>query len=106
MQSVLTRLAALERSERAQPGLDRSSALVALQFLIARHFNLEELRQLCFEMQIETSRLDGVGAAAKARELVKFCDRHGRLDDLLALVQKKRPEAPWSYAASLGNNDG
>ena len=97
----MTRLETLERSAREQPGLDRSSALVALQFLIARHFDLDELRQLCFEMDIDTSRLDGVGCAAKARELVKFCDRRGRLDDLLALVQKKRPEAPWAYAASL-----
>ena len=81
--------------------MDRSSALVAMQFLIARHFDMEELRQLCFELSISVSGLDGVGVEGKARELVKFCDRHGRLDDLFELVQAKRPEAPWVYAESL-----
>lgn len=72
-----------------------------MQFLLARHFDLEELRQVCFEMSIGTASLDGVGVEGKARELVKYCDRHGRLDELLELVKGKRPEAPWSYAASL-----
>ncbi len=97
---MIARLKRVE-AEAQPPALDKSSALVALQFLIARHFNVEEIKHLSFGLEIDPSVLDGVGCNGKARELVLYCDRHGRLEDLLAAVVQERPLAPWEYAANI-----
>jgi hypothetical protein len=49
---------------------------------IVEHFNDDELRDLCFELGIDYESLTGSGKSAKARELVSFCERHGRFADL------------------------
>jgi hypothetical protein len=53
-------------------------------------FDLEELRTLCFELDINFDDLRGEGRAAKARELVLFAHRHGKSEALAALIREKR----------------
>jgi tetratricopeptide (TPR) repeat protein len=42
----------------------------------------EELRDLCFDLGVKYDDLPGEGAAAKARELVDYLERHCRIPDL------------------------
>ena len=55
---------------------------VELAKFIRDKFNDSELRDLCFELHIDYESLPGEGKAAKARELVSFCERRDRLPEL------------------------
>jgi hypothetical protein len=65
---------------------------VALREILSDRFNLDELRTLCFDLHIEFENLGGETKRAKAREIVAYCERAGRLDVLVAAVRKLRPD--------------
>jgi uncharacterized protein len=46
------------------------------------HFSDDELRTLCFKLGVDYEDLPGQSRAAKARELVAYCERHDRVVDL------------------------
>ncbi len=46
-------------------------------------YNLEELAQLCFALNVDYDELAGQTKSAKTRELVQFMGRRGRLDELI-----------------------
>ncbi len=54
-------------------------------------FNEEELRQLCFAIEIEYDDMQGHGRRGKARELILFCERHRRIPQLKEQIRKERP---------------
>jgi small GTP-binding protein len=54
-------------------------------------FSKEEARTLCLELGIDYDDLGGRGRKANLRELVARMDRHGRLSDLIELVERQRP---------------
>lgn len=62
---------------------------------ISERFSEEEIRTLCFEMGVEYDDLRGEGRAAKARELVKWCDYRNRIDDLSLKCFTARPDVDW-----------
>jgi hypothetical protein len=62
-------------------------------------FNDAELRDLCFDLGIDYESLGGEGKASKVRELIGYCERHGRLSDLLAHARQKRPHIEWLVAS-------
>jgi formylglycine-generating enzyme required for sulfatase activity len=84
----------VEPVSREQP--DRAE----LRQKLAEHFNKEELRTLCFDLGIEHENLpdakDGM-----ARELVAYCERQGRIPDLVAACQRLRPKVVWDTRATL-----
>jgi hypothetical protein len=53
-------------------------------------FNIEELQDLCFAMGIDYEELSGAGKSAKARELVLYMQRRGRLGELNEAIRAKR----------------
>jgi hypothetical protein len=53
-----------------------------------------ELRTLCADLGVDYESLPPGGKADKARELVAYCERHGRVAELIALVRKVRPDVP------------
>jgi tetratricopeptide (TPR) repeat protein len=57
------------------------------------HFDLEELRTLCFDLDVPYDDLRGEGRQAKARELILYLQRRGRLPHLVKAVVERRPEA-------------
>lgn len=75
--------------------------LTQLRQLIADHFDEEELRSLCFDLGKSYDQLPGRGTEAKARELVDWCNRHGRLPDLYARLQELRPGLDWGASPGL-----
>ena len=64
-----------------------------LRDILVTNFNDGELRDLCFDLGIDYESLPGEGKAAKARELVAYCQRHGRLPDLETTCRRMRPNA-------------
>ena len=66
--------------------------LTRLHQFIVDHYDLEELRTLCFQLGVEYDDLRGEGRSGKARELVRLMSRHGRLETLLTSLERERPE--------------
>lgn len=56
------------------------------------HFNIDELKTLCFHLNIEFEVLPGEGKDAKARELINYLERRKRLQDIEEVGSKLRPE--------------
>jgi Leucine-rich repeat (LRR) protein len=54
-------------------------------------FSTEEIQTLCFELGIEYDDLAAAGRSGKVRELLRYLERRGRLDELIKLVERKRP---------------
>ena len=57
---------------------------------LVKLYDLEELRTLCMDLDVDYDSLRGEGKAAKARELVLYLDRRGRLDALAAAIVATR----------------
>ncbi|MFL7837160.1 MAG: hypothetical protein ACK2T4_05690 [Candidatus Promineifilaceae bacterium] len=57
---------------------------------IVDQFDLAEIQELCFDLKVEFEDLGGSGRKGKARELVKYMERRGRLGELDAWVRELR----------------
>ena len=63
----------------------------ALTQLLMELFNEEELRDLCFILEVDYDGLPIGGQQTKARSLVEYCVRHRRLSQLVEAVREERP---------------
>jgi hypothetical protein len=79
---------------------------VRLRDLLLVAFNEEGLKDLTFVLGIEYDDLSGGNRSAKARELVDFCRRDNRLEELLAAAEKLRPLGDWSSVRPIGPSTG
>lgn len=66
--------------------------------LLQTLFNKDDLRQFCFELGVQYDDLPGEGNAAKALSLVELAERENRLDAVVALGRRQRPQADWDAA--------
>ncbi|NTW04119.1 MAG: hypothetical protein HGA19_23085 [Oscillochloris sp.] len=82
---------------------DPESRFYLAQFrqLLTTYFNDGELRTLCFDLAIDYDSLPAQGKADKARELVAFAGRHGRLTELLDTCRTFRPLVDWMAVVVL-----
>jgi uncharacterized repeat protein (TIGR01451 family) len=62
---------------------------------IEQLFSKDELRTLCFNLGEDYDNLQGKGKVGKARELVVSMKRQGRLDELVAVCERLRPNINW-----------
>ncbi|MFK7804398.1 MAG: hypothetical protein AB8G95_22375 [Anaerolineae bacterium] len=62
---------------------------------IEDHFNLPELRDLSFQMDITFDDLRGETKSDKSRELVQYCDRRGKVDALVVKLIELRSNVNW-----------
>ncbi len=69
-----------------------------LRRLLIKHFDIDELRTLCFELGIDYDSLRGESRDDKARELVTYLERRGRLDELVEVGRRLRPDIDWDEA--------
>jgi hypothetical protein len=82
----------------SQPAPGTSGAPIAdlspqqLRDVLSSRFDFEELRTFCFDMNVDFDSLPGEGKAAKARELVAYMQRRGRLPELVAAIRRTRPD--------------
>ena len=69
-------------------------------------FSLEELNRLCFDLGINHEDLEGSTLPAKAQSLTEYCDRRGRLPDLVNALKLARPNVSWAEATIAGPDQG
>ena len=58
-------------------------------------FALDDLEDICFELGIDWEEIKGENKSGKARDLILTMQRQGRLQELLAKAQAKRPRYEW-----------
>jgi tetratricopeptide (TPR) repeat protein len=88
----------LESEYKARLGGNLASrSRKTLHAVIAERFNQEELHTLCHELGIDYENLPGETKVAKAREMVGYSERYGRMPELLEACQKARPGFDWNY---------
>ena len=63
--------------------------------ILTRRFDEEELRTLCYYLEIDYDSLRGEGKAAKARELIAYLDRRGQIPKLWETGRRLRPDITW-----------
>ena len=61
-----------------------------LRAVLEERFSSEEIKTLCFDLQIDYEILEGEGKSAKARELIRYLDRRDELDLLVNAIRKER----------------
>ena len=67
-----------------------------LRDLIIKHFTLNDLRTICQNMAIDYESIEGGdNKAAKARELVAYCDRRMKLQQLVETCREFLPDVVW-----------
>ena len=78
----------------AQEARTRLEILAELRQNLATHFNREELRTLCFDLDIDHENLPEA-KDSMARELVAHCERRQCILELARKCRKLRPEVAW-----------
>lgn len=63
--------------------------------LIDQCFDEEELRTFCKNLHVDYQNLPASGKVNKARELVGYLERRGRLNELIREGRRLRPKASW-----------
>lgn len=54
--------------------------------------NLDELRSLCFQLDVNFENLGGEGLEAKIVSLLEYLERNGRLGEVETWIEQRRPE--------------
>jgi len=65
--------------------------LVKLLQYLDEYFDLEDLKTLCFKLGVDYDDLGGEGQIGKARELIRYLQKRGRLDALVMAIAQERP---------------
>jgi hypothetical protein len=73
--------------------------LAELRKNLSTYFSLDELNTLCFDLGIDFDNLGGETKEGKARELVKYSYRNGRLEELLKGAKQSKPNVDWEPVA-------
>lgn len=84
------------RCQQLRPHVEWPKPILSkVRDLIVNHFDLKELKTICFDLGIDFESLSGEGKPGKVRELVLLADRIGEFDKLVAYCQELRPHATW-----------
>jgi formylglycine-generating enzyme required for sulfatase activity len=62
---------------------------------LRRYFDESELRDLCFDLKVDYDSLRGDGKGDRARELVAYMERRGRISELVEACRQLRPSVLW-----------
>ncbi len=71
---------------------------VRLRELMLKHFDISELKTLCFDLDVDYESLGSAdaGRTDKVRELILYFERRERMSDLIAACARLRPEVSWA----------
>jgi hypothetical protein len=69
--------------------------VAALGRQISTHFNVDELRGFCLELDVDYEDLRGGGKASKARELADYCRRQGKVPLLWQKLHEFKGDVEW-----------
>lgn len=76
--------------------------MVQLRQTLSSRLNSDELRTLCFDMGIDYETLAGSNKPALVRELLLYCERRGKLAELVERIVATWPDEAWTQPL---NND-
>ena len=62
---------------------------------MAESFSLDDVRSLCFDLNVNFDELPHAGLTPKVRDLILLMKQNGRLAELLTAVAKARPHVEW-----------
>ncbi len=68
----------------------------ALRKIIATSFNQAEMETICFDLGLDYEAIPGDTKDKKVIELIKYMERRYEIDAFLDVLQKERPNAPWT----------
>jgi hypothetical protein len=71
---------------------------VNLRQNVIEYFDESDLRDICFDMDIDYENLLGQSKRDKARELVAYCERSHRISELVQKCRELRPQVSWPEA--------
>lgn len=74
---------------------------VRLRRILVERFDEEELRTLCYDLDVSYDDLKGGTRTARARELVAYLERRERLADLIRIGKLQRPDIDWGPTPDL-----
>ena len=74
-----------------------------LRELLARSFDLEDLRTLAFDLGLNHEDISGDTVRARTRELIAFLEKRERLSELIAWARRERPTIDWVNLANPAN---
>ncbi len=60
--------------------------------LLKTHFNIDEIQDICFQLNVNIENLPGNTLAQKTRELILRTERHGLTPDLIKIAASLRPK--------------
>lgn len=66
--------------------------------LMTRYFSRQELESLLFDLGIDKDELPEGVKTEMAQEIILYCERHGRVQQLLRICRQQRPNAEWPEA--------
>ncbi|UCG22742.1 MAG: NACHT domain-containing protein [Chloroflexota bacterium] len=69
-----------------------SKELVKVQEFISRHYNADELNELCFNLRVDYDELGEGGKTKKVEELLKLMGRDRQFDRLLSMLYETKSE--------------
>ncbi len=75
--------------------------LVKLRQVVTDRFDDEELRTLCFDLDVDFDDLRGEGKMAKVRELITKLERRHRIADLVKVGKQIRSDIPWGSIVGI-----
>ncbi|MCP4424047.1 MAG: hypothetical protein GY803_06125 [Chloroflexi bacterium] len=70
------------------------------------YFNNSELRELCFQLDVDYEIINGENKLDKARELLTYLNRRNQMTELVTYCQQERPQVKWEIvktAQALGD---
>jgi hypothetical protein len=76
-----------------------SEDVVALRRFLISAFSDSELNDLCFDLGVDYENLPGQTKGDKARELIRYAERHRLLNQLIGMSRKLRPHSSWPDSA-------
>lgn len=72
-----------------------------LRKLLSARFTKDELRTLCFDLDLPYEDFPD-SASGLAREMLVYCEKRGRVSELIAMAREMRPDIDWApYGPSV-----
>ncbi|MBE2223102.1 MAG: NACHT domain-containing protein [Anaerolineae bacterium] len=72
---------------------------------IAQSFTLDEIRTLCFDLDVDYDELRGETKSSRIVSLVEYMQHRQRLDNLLLELRNQRPRSNWQNPLVLNDHD-
>jgi hypothetical protein len=72
---------------------------VRIRQVLDEYFSASELKDIIFELNVEYENLEGETKGAKARALVQYLQRRGRLAEVVQVANEHRSDISWTGEA-------